>query len=203
MLQIDKEVFRNNLLLTQQYCELQLANAEKNHASILRSINPVVNGKSIFDFCFITNYNYESIRADIPEVYIFDFHSNWTTDPFNHDSLDDSPINSLFEEQLKRKAALVYESSLESEGGVLAVRIWDTVVDGAAQGESRGFLDEYDFPPVDTWFYKIVGADEAILFAWVPKQFMWLVDQGIAVNVPDMMGWFEKEYPQDYTRVMN
>ncbi|UOQ52945.1 hypothetical protein [Hymenobacter cellulosivorans] len=200
MLEIDKTAFQNNLLLTQQYCELQLANTEKNHASILRSINPIINDELVFGFNFITSYDYQSIGIDIPELYVYTFHSKWTTDPFSVPI--DSVVNNLFAEQLKHKAALGIAGSSQCEGRILAVRIWDTIVDGATQGESRGFMDEYDFPPVDTWFYKASTADDAILFAWIPKQFIWLVDQAIAVNVPDMMGWFEKEYPEDYTRVM-
>ncbi|HEX8657104.1 MAG TPA: hypothetical protein VF690_06200 [Hymenobacter sp.] len=199
MLEIDKAVFRNNLLLTQQYCDLQLANTDKNHASILRSINPVVDSKPIFDFEFVTDYNYEDIGVGIPERYVFNFHSVWTKHPFDdYDTL----ITSLFEEQLKIKSTLIVEKYSEFEGEILAVKFDDTVVDGASQGESRGFIDGYDFPPIDTWFYKSTGDNEPVLFAWIPKQFIWLVDEAIAVNVPDMIQWFKKEYPEDHKIIM-
>lgn len=191
MLQIDKALFHKNLLLTQQYCALQLANTEKNNASILRSINPDFGGGPAFNFKLVNHYF-------IP-VDKYQFSMEWTVEP-----LTDYPkvFLKLFEMQLEIKEGLNLEHIDEYEGEILVVEIVDTVVDGASESESEGFVDGYDLPPIDTWFYKVEEDNGILLFAWIPKQFQWLIDEAIAVNVVDMLQWFRKSLPDDYRYIM-
>jgi len=68
---IDDEVFKQNLLLTQLYCEQQLHNRDKNYASILRSYNPEVDENPCFEFNQLT---YDLVSY---------FTSRWTFDPLS------------------------------------------------------------------------------------------------------------------------
>src|ERR1700730_14567311 len=94
MLSIDKNIFNENLLLTQAYCDLQLKNTHKNYASILRSFNPVYDGKELFSFklrCFFSEHEGE-----------YKFLTECSLDPRENNLYDD-----LFEKQLKYKSEVI------------------------------------------------------------------------------------------------
>src|SRR5271166_4960899 len=94
MLEIDKEKFSQNLLLTQAYCEQQLKNTHKNYASILRSFNPVYDGKELFSFKF-EHYNYDSGVE------------HWVTTQWNPNPFENIQYDDLFEKQLKHKNEII------------------------------------------------------------------------------------------------
>jgi hypothetical protein len=72
-----------------------------------------------------------------------------------------------------------------SMGRLLSYYPDEIVWDGASQVQSKGFFDENDAPPWDTWLCYFEGS----LVSWVPKEFFPNVDAGIAVNVVDCITW--------------
>lgn len=81
-------------------------------------------------------------------------------------------------------------------GRILMIEIDITVVDGASESNSDGFIDIYDAPPIDTWFYIEDTYNGKVLYAWIPNRFVELVEDGIAVNVVDMLCW-QDNYIED------
>lgn len=68
MLEIDQDLFNQNLLLTQAYCEMQLINVDKSPAAILRSFNPIHNGKPIYAFQKASFNNYSWNTTILSEI---------------------------------------------------------------------------------------------------------------------------------------
>src|ERR1041384_5682667 len=90
-----------------------------------------------------------------------------------------------------RRAATRPQSSTELSlaGGRLLVYFPDAdLCDGAAQLESKGFLDVHNCPPWGTWvgfFSDQDGSEDSCssyLVAWIPREFLKLVSAGIDVN---------------------
>jgi hypothetical protein len=79
----------------------------------------------------------------------------------------------------------------------------ESVADGAAQAESRGFFDIYDLAPWDTWicYVRPQGEDNGrtgqgqatYVLSWVPSAFVSLVEDGIRVNPVGCIRWLEKD----------
>jgi hypothetical protein len=71
--------------------------------------------------------------------------------------------------------------------------LWENV----SSAETKGFFDEYDAPPWDTWisyFYESKPEQtwEAYLVCWIPATFIDIVSKGIAVNSSECIGWLDK-----------
>ena len=178
---IDKAAFLSNLRLTQIYCEQQLQCTEKNPAAILRSINPVFNGKPVIEFEFRI--------------------ANWAIDP----QFDTNGFSypELFQKQLRIKAeAKLIDAGAEYKGEILVAEFEDSTADGAPEVESEGLLDIWDCPPIDTWFYQIELYGRKIFFAWIPQQFVKLANNGVEVAPLDNIQWFRKWAPLEYKRVL-
>jgi hypothetical protein len=186
---IDGHVFKQNLLLTQLYCELQLRNTDKNYASILRSFNPKSEGQSLFKFGLVT---YNTIEN---EIRCF-FNADWSSDPFTDKHL--GLIKELFNKQREHKLAVIsaVQPTNSAQGKIVVIQIDETVVDGASEAESSGLFDIYDLPPIDTWVY--IDNDSNRLFAWIPSPFVHLADQAIAVNCMDCICWFDDHYTKEF-----
>lgn len=177
MQKIDKEIFNKNLLLTQAYCELQLTNSDKSNAEILRSFNPEHNGEKMFSF----EYNQYFKPGFISTV--------WSETPLwkNFDVYVE-----LFEKQLLHKKELIKPSKVNQyEGRIMTAQIEDTIFDGCSEANSDGFIDVYDCPPIDTWFYFAEDETGKILYAWVPQPFVALTDIAVAVNAMDCLEWLK------------
>jgi hypothetical protein len=184
MLTIPKNIFLSNLRLTQQYCQDQLDNEQVDNATALRSINPVFNDVNIFTFQIA--YFDSSIHT-----------TKWSIDPFETNT--DYLINGLFEEQLKVKQKLIFGGTNQIfEGDILVSKIDCTVIDGASEVQSLGFIDTYDIPPIDTWFYLTKVKEGRLLFSWVPQKFKHDANEGILVNCVDCFNWFKTWYPNVY-----
>jgi hypothetical protein len=77
----------------------------------------------------------------------------------------------------------------------------ESVWDGAAQAESRGFFDINDLAPWDTWicYVRPQGEDNGrtgqapFVMSWVPSAFVSLVEDGIRVNPVGCIRWLEKD----------
>ncbi len=86
-------------------------------------------------------------------------------------------------EIIKNEAIL--PDSIQHTGRILVCNPSETVVDGAAQYQSAGFLDLTDAPPCDTWVHFNAGE----LVCWIPQQLVWLAQLGIDVNPVDCIRW--------------
>ena len=183
MLEIDQAVFDKNLLLTQAYCALQLKNTYKNYASILRSFNPVYNGKELFSFelgCFGETKD-----------GAYKFLTEWHLDPLKREN--DYLYDDLFEKQLNHKKETIDPAGLlEFNGQVLIAEIDSVITDGVSEFESEGFIDYNDCPPIDTWFYIAKNEGRRVLFAWIPEPCVNLADKGIEVNVINTFNWYNE-----------
>jgi hypothetical protein len=179
MLNIDKNIFNENLLLTQAYCELQLKNTYKNYASILRSFNPMYE-REIFSF---------KLRCFSPDSDVeYKFLTEWSLDPLAKGN--DFLYDDLFKKQLKHKGeAIGTNSPKDYHGKILITEIDRVVADGISEFESDGFIDINDCPPIDTWFYQSKKEDSRILFSWIPQPFISYVDKGIDINRLNTFYW--------------
>lgn len=68
--------------------------------------------------------------------------------------------------------------------------------DGAAEAESRGFLDVYNAPPWASWIaHRSDGGQDpsfdSYLISWIPPCFVDSVTAGISVNPEQCIQWLE------------
>jgi len=187
MQKIVDPAFYENLLLTQIYCAQQLLDCEKNTASIFRSINPIRNENKLFEFK-ISDYGFE------PESR-YCFSTEWTQDPLRGENYE-LFFKELFDQQLiqKREKTKGVIHDQEFKGSILVAAIDDTVTDGASEVCSEGLIDVYDCPPIDTWFYLKNSSAGRLLFAWIPREFVYQANEAIKVNCMDCIHWWQ-EYP--------
>lgn len=181
MITIDQHRFFANLQLTQAYCAQQLRQPPKPEWQVLRSIVGPVRAAGKW-FATIPDGSGGGSRPVLWE--------EWTrkSDPFYGDAFVE-----LFDWQLAYKAresaALTHDS--DCPGKILVVEYGMNIPDGAVEVETEGFFDEWDLPPIDTWFYNDYNPGRGgILFAWIPEQFTDLADKAIAVHFLDIMHWF-------------
>ena len=169
-MEVNDDSFAEYLRLTQQYCTVQLLNSHKSEAEVLRSIGAEFGGVPLFVF----------ETTDHTRV-------NWSVDPWENDY---SILSELFEKQLAVKKNYVYTSDdrLTTQGRVLACEL-ATVTDGASESESKGIIDIYDLPPIDTWVFLSDGREAKILYAWIPEQYFTLVQDAIDVNMLGLLRW--------------
>lgn len=140
---------------------------------MLRSLNFERQGKLIFEFYWCDNFNLELVK------------------------LDDAPlfyIQKDYEKQIKFKREMIkLNDEASCKGKVLVSRVEETVVDGASEIQSRGLVDLYDLPPIDTWFYLSKVNNILQLYAWIPDKFIPEANEAIAVNCVDLLYWLEGE----------
>ena len=174
---IDYEEFNRNLLLPQAYCET--ISTGENMASVLRSFNPEYDGQPLFSFKF-DKYFELSYWMTI-----------WGIDPVM--GSDNCFYDELFVQQLDYKNRKIKEldKNINCEGRILIAEIDVTVRDGASEAESAGLIDINDCPPIDTWFYKSRNKYGRVLFAWIPHQYVELINTAAEVNCVDCLHWYD------------
>ena len=168
-----------DLRLTQAYCQLQLENTQKNHAAIFRSIDP----HAIFKFKV----------SPVADTFMFETH--WLRNPVKDPGL----IDTLFDVQMEHKRKMVQAKKGTYEGDILVCWLDDTVADGLTGADTKGLLDVYDYPPVDTWFYLT----ERRLYAWIPAPFEKDILLGIACNPRCCVKWLRHWNMEEYKLLMN
>ena len=178
----------HNLNETQQYCNNELGNTEKNFASNFRSINPIIGDESIFKF---------SLKELGLEERYFMILTEWTKDPYHHDEL----LEMLFANQKVAKSSAPQKVKNSTKGEILAFAVDETLIDGAAAVCSWGIFDDYNCPPIDTWFYLTETEQGRLLLAWIPEQFVDYVNEGIDVNPEECINWFKIWYPDIYGKI--
>jgi hypothetical protein len=82
------------------------------------------------------------------------------------------------------------------KGKILVYEPENTLLEGACMNSSGGFFDDFDCPPIDTWFdfvYKdSITFDTDVLLAWVPEQYLEYAERGIEVSSTECVYWLEK-----------
>ncbi|TFF35960.1 hypothetical protein [Mucilaginibacter psychrotolerans] len=181
MPEINHEIFAQNLLLTQAYCEMQLANTEKSVAEILRSFNPKCNGQKVFTF---------KPGEHEGETMTY-FEAGWSVDPWRDDDM--VIYNDLFDQQLANKMHVVKLDKRQTsfKGKILIAEVDNTVVDGCSEAHSDGLIDIFDCPPIDTWFYFTKNEYSRLIYCWIPEKFEGQINIAVAVNATDCLRWFE------------
>jgi hypothetical protein len=175
---IDKNTFNKNLLITQKYCLVQSEKTDKNKASILRTINPEVSGQRLFDF--------KQASTELEEKI---FTTQWLLNP------TEDWLPHLFEKQLVFKQVFLENIKIETtcRGKILSVQIDSTRLDGAAEVTSGGFIDRYDFPPIDTWIYLANAESGRTLYAWIPDQFVEDINNALPSDIVAIMQWIDSD----------
>ena len=172
-MEIDKETFIQNLYLTQFYCEQKIQDKSKSIAKILRSLYLEYKDKDIFGFEWNKKYKIELTK-------------------WNFEILDNNfqIVSELFEQQLIRKKQSIelYENK-NFRGKIFVSEFGCTVTDGASEIESKGLIDVYDLPPIDTWFYILKKNNTQNIFAWIPERFEREANSAIEVNCVDILSW--------------
>jgi hypothetical protein len=186
---IDQEIFNKNLLLTQAYCEMQLENAEKSPAEILRSFNPEYEGEPIFTFVegqysppFYQSADWLIDSLDIGNEYLY---------------------TNIFDKQLNNKRSFDYPSTGTFIGKILITEIDRVIWDGAAEQESEGFIDSKDCPPIDTWFYIEKYNNDRLLYSWIPDRFVKSVGNAMEVSMLGPFCWMEDFSYTDYNGIVD
>jgi hypothetical protein len=181
MIVINQEKFDQNLFLTQQYCETQLQNSDSSVAQILRSFNPEYNGRKLFSFDNVRRLSFAKGSTEVV----------WSIDPL--DEKNEFLYSDLFERQIayKKKVIQLVNPTTTFKGKILVAEIDSVIRDGASEDESDGLIDYNDCPPVDTWFYLSRNNTGRILYAWIPDQFVKLVNDAIEVNMLSIIIWLE------------
>lgn len=194
MLHIDKNIFKSNLELTKEYCRLQIEGKENDNAKVFRSYNPILNDKPLFSFN-VEYFNFE-IEPNLSHCTL----TNWAIDPTDSKNI----VDDLFIEQLNFKKQFLLNTNFEkrTSGKIIISQIDCTVIDGASEVQSLGLIDNYDIPPIDTWFYIIETEESRLLFAWIPNEFVYYANQAVLVNCVDCMGWFDEWYNDEYRKII-
>lgn len=181
MIVINQEEFDQNLFLTQQYCEKQLQNSDFSVAQILRSFNPEYSGRKLFSFDNVRRLSFAKGSTEVV----------WSIDPL--DEKNEFLYSDLFEMQMAHKKEVnpLLNVTTTYNGKILVAEIDSVINDGFSEDESDGLIDYNDCPPVDTWFYLSRNSTGRILYAWIPDQFVKLVNDAIEVNMLSIIIWLE------------
>ena len=183
------DAVKENLRLTQLYCEMQMANSSHGPEAILRSINPEFeNGQPLFYYSTASTWRLVQ----------------WLKNPFEDkkgiligDTFD---YQMDFKREEERHFAL---QEVDKEGKILAFMMDWNLFDGAATDETEGFLDDYSCPPIDTWFHLFSTAEGPILLAWIPAPFVDLIYEGIEVNMEKCIQWLNISHPDIHDQLIN
>lgn len=95
-------------------------------------------------------------------------------------------IDELCRRRATKIRAIALSHEANANGKVLIFEPHETLVDGAACVTSRGFFDDWNIPPWDTWLWFESGR---FLYSWVPEAFVALAEAGISVNPEKCIYW--------------
>ncbi|MBC9935048.1 hypothetical protein [Chitinophaga qingshengii] len=168
---IQQEQFLDRLLKVVAWTELLMkehSGVEFNYHSIFRKTNPVIDGA--------------------PAYHLTDDSLHWSIDLYQ-----EYHISNLLEIAIKAREGVTPAilKEITQKGKILAYQTCVTIVDGASEAESDGYVDVYDLPPIDTWFFLAAAPKNqyGILYCWVPNAFVDAIDQAQAVNAIEPYEW--------------
>lgn len=174
---------KENLRLTQCYCEMQMVNSTHGPESLFRSINPIYEGQQLFYF---------SSKSGMRLV-------QWLKDPYAKENA--TLITDIFNYQINFKKENYFRTDKVTDGKILGFLIDWTLFEGATIDESQGLLDDYDCPPIDTWFYMLPVSQGSMILAWIPAPFISFIEEAIDVNMATCIQWLELSHPNIHTDI--
>jgi hypothetical protein len=111
----------------------------------------------------------------------------------------DSSVRALV---VKRRGLLPGHPKVENAPGRVLICEFDvSITSGESEGETKGFFDNSDRPPWDTWMFCVQRKatviapsspepfDVDLLISWVPESLVASVDAGIRINPYDCIYW--------------
>lgn len=162
-----------------------------NYASVFRKTNPLINGKLVFD-----STNAASLNNGVFEYFA------WKVDVY-----DVKIYEQILKQIIATRPQEIDFSPILNSGRILGFIVCSTTHDGVPIENSKGFVDESDVPPVDTWFYlrKVFyygnHHSESVLFCWIPKPFEPLMQAAIDVEILDSYFWLDEVDPAFVDRI--
>lgn len=176
-----KEDIFYNLRLTQHYLKSRAENTSMKVSDACRTISPHFNDQLIYDS-----------QSDIKD---------WLIDYY-----DDKILKAIFKHQLEIKKNLFAHQTFDqkiTEGKILCFHYNETLVCGGSQQCSDGFIDNYNFPPIDTWIWIGEIDNEEVLLAWIPDEFLKYCQGGIDCNPEGCIAWLEIVFPAFEKEIKN
>ncbi|MDF2189245.1 hypothetical protein [Paraflavitalea sp. CAU 1676] len=169
--EIYSDQFYQNLVLTINHTQRIIEKIEDpnniDYTTILRSCNPDHNGYPIYHFWS----KEDCTGADVPRY-------------FDHAEV----LQNVME---GRGQEAVHLQEPGSKGKILAFQVDVSTYDGAPIAETRGFVDNADIPPIDTWFFVTTN----YLYCWIPTMFVTTMQDAIDVEILDSYAWIEEVDP--------
>lgn len=143
------------------------------YGTVFRSSNPTIQGKELYHIdAGYTTWNIDDLAID-----------NFQT------ALD------VIRQQRKpigREAQ--HHKELFAQGRVLCFELLMTTHDTIAVGESKGFMDASDVPPIDTWF----ALENRTLFCFIPNKFEDIVKAAMRIQIIRCYEWLDEAEPKFY-----
>jgi hypothetical protein len=167
------------ILWTEQIITSIKDESKVDYSTVLRTTNPLYNGKPFYQFCEIDGLDGYYTNSCTPYV------------PFNYNQVLASAL------KLRQPIEKLPINSLSSKGKILKFYIDITTYDGAPIANSFGFVDEADIPPIDTWFY----VTKTYLYCWIPTMFIEQMQAAIDVEICDSYEWLEDINPEFNQRI--
>lgn len=110
----------------------------------------------------------------------------------------------------KERISKVCSSDIDKKGRILVFLTQVSTHDGVPAYESKGFVDEGDVSPIDTWFFlkdKFYGHgyaySDVALLCWIPEKFEQYMQAAIDVEILDSYDWLDELNPTLNKQIMN
>lgn len=167
LLEGELEIFIQQLEQVVAWTELLMKDYDGDSRNVFRKISPVMNGVEVFK-----------------DINFFPLHAT-----------NEDMRTLLATAMAVRQVAPASPTTLH--GQILTLETNVSLICGSAEVESNGYIDVFDLPPIDTWFYlsSSSGHGNLILYCWVPDQFMELARKAQRVEMTDNFGWLEESDP--------
>ena len=176
----------NNVIVWTEYLSKKFDFQNGKYGLVFRKTNPELNGNKLYSF--------------------EDYYATWTVDDYSFENYD-LLLNLILEQ--RQSSEQINFSELDDLGKILTFETCMTTHDGAPIVESRNFVDEGDIPPIDTWFYlkrNYLHSEhrcKQVLFCWIPKKFINVMQQAIDVEIFDSYRWFDENDKTIYEQIKN
>jgi len=165
--------FLENLAITQKYISKHKLNEDRTID--LRTINFKIENQDIFTF--------EKYETDSDGIFLT---TKWKNNPIN----DKSSIQYLFDKQIQlKKEKLTGIPKVEKSGRILISNYYDYLWEGFCEIVTKGFADEHDLLPIDTWFYL----ENGLLYSWIPDEYIEIASDCIWASSTDIFYWHDKD----------
>jgi len=169
------EEISSNLYLTIRWTEhLQHNYPEAGylHSKIFRHSNPDYKGGPFY------SYDHNGFPIITINDY-FDYHE-------------------VFAKALLKRNNIEHNIQLENPNDFGKILLFETEVttnDGVTTFNTNGFIDDWDVPPIDCWFFLArsywCSTGNLALFSWIPKAYIPIMQEGIDVEILGSYAWLQ------------